>query len=418
MKTLDIAEYAYQSLRKRRLRSWLTILGIVIGVASIITLISIANGVEAQITSRLNLLGNNVIQVTPGNAQATRQRVGGFAFPVLGGGGSLGGGGERSFGMFTRAGAGKLSFDDARNLARVDGVSKIDARIEGQATVSIAGKEARVQIVGVDPAAFNELSASTPLVSGRKLNPSDKFTAVIGSRVYSRLFEGQDLLNRQVKVVNNFNDSYSFRVVGLLNATSGSMVVSDNAVYVPVEAAKTVLNASNPSVFFILVRDGYTADEVAAELEKQLLALHRVSADKPDFTITTAAFLESTVADVTNTLSLFLGGIAAISLLVGAIGVANTMFMSVLERIKEIGILKALGLKDGEVLRLFLFESAAIGLVGGVLGIALSFALSLVLVAFGIPSIINAELVALGLAFSAFVGIVSGVVPARNAARL
>jgi len=126
MKTIDAADYAYQSLRKRKLRSWLTILGIVIGVASIITLISIANGVEAQISSRLNLLGNNVIQITPGNTQSTRQG-GGFAFAVGGGApgaGGFGGGGDRSFGEFTRAGAGKLSFDDARSLARVDGVCK------------------------------------------------------------------------------------------------------------------------------------------------------------------------------------------------------------------------------------------------------------------------------------------------------
>jgi putative ABC transport system permease protein len=196
------------------------------------------------------------------------------------------------------------------------------------------------------------------------------------------------------------------------------MVVSDNAMYVPVEIAKTVLDTSNPAQFFVLVRDGYNTDAVAASLEQQLLALHRVTADKPDFTITTASFIQSTVADVANTLSMFLGGIAAISLLVGAIGVANTMFMSVLERIREIGILKALGLKDSEVLRLFLLESAAIGLVGGVLGIALSFALSFVLVAFSIPSVITIELLGLGLAFSAVVGVVSGVAPALNAARL
>jgi len=297
-------------------------------------------------------------------------------------------------------------------------VSKIDTRIQGQAKISLAGREASVQIVGVDPAAFNELSSSTPLVSGRKLNPSDKFTAVVGASVYNRLFQGQDLLNRQVKIVNSANDTYSFRVVGLLNATSGSMVVSDNAIYVPVEIAKTVLNASDPSQFFVLVRDGYNSDTVAASLNGQLLALHHVTEDRPDFTITTAAFLQTTVADVTNMLSYLLGGIAAISLLVGAIGVANTMFMSVLERIKEIGILKALGLKDGEVLRLFLFESAALGLVGGVLGVVLSFGLSLVLVAFGVPSLINVELVLIGLFFSAVVGVFSGVVPARNASRL
>lgn len=411
MKLLDAAEYSYNSLRKRKLRSWLTILGIVIGVASIITLISLANGVNAQISSRMNTLGSNVIQITPGNTQATRQA--GFAFPGLGGG-QPAGGGPRSFGEFTRGGAGKLSFDDGRNVARVEGVSKVDARIQGQAKISLGAKEvASVQIVGVDPAAFNELS-NVPLFSGRNLNSNDRFNAVMGYGVYSRIFEGEDLLNRQIRV----NDAYSFRVVGLLNASSGSQVVSDNAIYVPVTVAKTILNSSNPSQLFVLVLDGYNTDDVAASIEETLLVLHRVTADKPDFTITTAAFIESTVADVTSTLSFFLGGIAAISLLVGGIGVANTMFMSLLERIKEIGILKALGLKDSEVLELFLFESAAIGLVGGAIGILLGFLLSWLLVFAGVPSVITLDLVLLGIVFSAIVGIVSGVVPAQNASHL
>lgn len=418
MKTLDSMEYAYQSLRNRKLRSWLTILGIVIGVASIITLISLANGVNAQISSRLNLLGNNVIEITPGHTQATRQG-GGFAFPGLGGGGGGGPSGDRSFGEFTRGSAGKLTFDDARSLRRVDGVSQVDTRIQGQVTISIGGRETRVTMIGVDPTAFAELSSATPFVAGRKLGASDRFSAVLGAQVYSRMFAGQDVLNKQIRVNGSVSGTdYAFRVVGLLNSSSGSLVVSDNAIYVPVEVAKTVLNTSNPSQFFVLVRDGYTADDVAASLEQQILTLHRVTADNPDFTITTASYIESALTDVTNTLALFLGGIAAISLIVGGIGVANTMFMSVLERIKEIGILKALGLKDNEVLRLFLLEAAAIGLVGGILGIALSFLLSYVLALAGVPSIITPELVGIGLAFSVIVGVVSGVVPARNAARL
>ncbi|MBI5036612.1 ATP-binding cassette domain-containing protein [Candidatus Micrarchaeota archaeon] len=202
------------------------------------------------------------------------------------------------------------------------------------------------------------------------------------------------------------------------NESSGSFVVSDNSVFVPVETAKKILNQTYPSQFFILVKSGYAPDEVAASLEQKLLSLHHVTAEEPDFTITTASFIQSTISEVTNTLALFLGGIAAISLVVGGIGVANTMFMSVLERTREVGILKAIGLKDFEVLELFLFESAAIGMVGGLLGIVLSFILSAILQWVNVPSQITLDLVLLGLFFSALVGVFSGLVPARNASRL
>jgi len=169
---------------------------------------------------------------------------------------------------------------------------------------------------------------------------------------------------------------------------------------------------------FVKVKPGRTADDVAPAVQARLLDLHNLQLGNDDFTITTASFFQSTIADVTATLSLFLGGIAAISLLVGAIGVANTMFMSVLERIKEIGVLKALGMKDSEVTAMFLIEAAAIGFGGGAIGVLLSLALSEVLAWFSVPSLITLDLLVGALLFSALVGIVSGAIPARNAAML
>jgi len=189
--------------------------------------------------------------------------------------------------------------------------------------------------------------------------------------------------------------NYSFRVVGILNQSSGSFVTSDSAVYVPIEIAKQILNESAVAdQFFVKVKPGKTADDVAPTVQAKLLDLHNLQAGNDDFTITTASFFQSTIADVTGTLSLFLGGIAAISLLVGAIGVANTMFMSVLERIKEIGVLKALGMKDSEVTAMFLVEAAAIGFGGGAIGVLLSLLLSEVLAWFSVPSLITIDLMA------------------------
>lgn len=411
MKAKDIGYYAYHNLRQRKLRSWLTILGIVIGVASIITLISLANGVDAQISSRLNTLGSNVIQITPGGSFA--QRAGGFRFPGLGGGGQPGGGMHGNFGAFESATAGQLTFAEATDLSRVEGVAHVDARVSGRVNVNFKGKNASVNIVGVDPTAFNALS-TVPVMNGRNLNTNDKYSAILGFSVYNNTFQGEDMLNRQLRI----EDAFALKVVGILNASGGSQVVSDNSVYVPISAAKTMLNRSNPSQLLILVKDGYDTTQVAAAVEDRLLQLHRVTPDKEDFTITTAALIQSTLADVIGILSLFLGGIAAISLIVGGIGVANTMFMSILERTKEIGILKAIGLKDEDVLKMFLVEASAIGLIGGLLGIVLSFMLSLLLRSFGVPSLITLDLVLLGLFFSVVVGVASGVIPAWNASKL
>ena len=141
-----------------------------------------------------------------------------------------------------------------------------------------------------------------------------------------------------------------------------------------------------------------------------------MTADKLDFQVTTASSLQSSISSITGTLSLFLGGIASISLLVGGIGVANAMFTSVLEQTKYIGILKSLGATRWDVTRLFVFEAALVGLVGGVLGIALSYVASSAMTLVGLPTRITPDLILLGMFFSVLVGVLSGVFPARNAA--
>lgn len=412
MRLYDVASLSLENMRRRQLRSWLTVLGIVIAVASIVTLIALANGVNQQVSSRLNQLGNDIIQVTPGGSQATRAGGGGFAI----GGGAFGGGpGREGFqgGFAGRPATGLLTFSEAEQLRAVSGVAFVDPRIQGRLRAETKGKNASIQLVGVDPAAFKQTSNAT-IVSGRLLNPSDRFSIVLGYRIYNATFAGEEMLNKQVRIGN-----YSFRVVGLLNQTSGSFVMSDDAAYIPLSVAKTVLNETeNPSQIFIKVSQGQTADTVAPSVEARLAELHHVTADKEDFTITTASFFQSAIADVTGTLTLFLAGIAAISLLVGAIGVANTMFMSVLERTREIGVLKALGMKDSEVTAMFLVEAATLGAMGGALGVMLSGGISYLLAFFSVTTAITLDLVLGALIFSAVVGVVAGVVPARNAAAL
>jgi len=283
--------------------------------------------------------------------------------------------------------------------------------ISGRATVSYKTKNASVTILGVDPSTYWKTTNSN-LSSGRLLAPSDTSSVIIGSRIYNQTFQ-TDLLNEYIKI-----EGKSFHVVGELQPSTTSFSSADDTIIMPINAAKSILNKTTLSSIVVSVSENADITEVSDAITTVLLSAHHVTSDKQDFTITSQATMQSTISSITGTMTLFLGGIGAISLLVGAIGVANTMFMSVLERTKEIGILKAIGMTSKDITVLFLLEATMIGFVGGVLGVLLSFGASFVLTSFSIPSTISIELAAAAVIFSAIIGIASGVAPARNAAKL
>ena len=393
MENLEILRLAINSIRYRNLRSWLAILGVVIGVASIISLISISTGLQDQISSQLSGLGAQIITISPGGGQAGR-----IAF---GGGGGFGG----------ESSSKPITFKEAEQLRTVPGVALVDARLSKSTTVSYRTRNTSVSIVGTDPNAFLT-SANVQIAQGRTLRSGDKAAAVLGAQVVNRTFQGEDMLNKQIKI-----DGQPFRVVGILNSTGATFGGSDNTIFIPVDTAKNLFsNDANASSVVVVAKTGWDPDTVANATGVLLDRLHRVSATKEDFRITTASSIQSSVSSVTNTLGLFLGVIASISLFVGGIGVANAMFTSVLEQTKYIGILKSLGATRWDVMRLFMFEAGLVGLVGGLVGIVLSYVASSAMGVFGIPTRITLDLVALGLFFSVIVGVVSGVFPSRNAA--
>ena len=390
MKDLEILELAVNSIRYRSLRSWLAILGVVIGVASIISLISISTGLQTQISNQLGGLGANVITITSGGGQAQR---GGFGPPEIGG-----------------QVAKPLTFKDADALRHLAGVSLLDARLSGRATISYHNKNSSLSIVGTEPNAFMQ-SSNVQIAEGRTLRTGDANVAVIGASVANRTF-GTDMLNKPITI-----DGMPFRVVGVLNASGATFGGSDNTVFIPQKTAMNLFNQTvNASSIVVVSSNSTTPNATATVITNELLLLHRVTNTTQDFTVTTAASTQATISSAISSLGLFLGIIASISLVVGGIGVANAMFTSVLEQTKYIGILKSLGATNGEVLRLFIFESGLVGLVGGLLGALLSFGASMLISLFGLPSEVTPALLFMGLGFSVLIGVVSGVLPARNAA--
>ncbi len=402
MKLKDILDLALTSIQHRHLRSWLTILGIVIGVASIITLIGISLGISSEISSRLNTLGSNIITISPGGQQASRMGGGGFVQPT----GPGGSGGEKT--------TPEITFREASDLSTLPGVEKLDTRIQKRQTIEYQNQNSSLTVIGTDPAAFAD-TVGVVMYNGRYLNPSDGQSAVVGFGVANQTFSDLDMLDKQIKI-----DGIPFHVVGILNSSGGAgFGTVDNDVFIPVKTAEEMFNqTTDVSELVVMVSADHDTDTVASELENELIILHRVTKDTEDFTITTAATLESTISSVTDTLGLLLGGIASISLLVGGIGVANTMFMSVLEQTRDIGVYKSLGAKNRDVVYMFLCEAAIIGFVGGFLGVILSFVVSAILGNFGVPITISAELVLGGLFFSVVIGVVAGWAPARNAASI
>jgi putative ABC transport system permease protein len=389
---LELLELAINSLRYRKLRSWLAILGIVIGVAAIVSLISISTGMNQSIQKTLSGTGANIITILPGGERLSRF----FGGPPQA--------------QAVQANAKPLTFAEASALKRVQGVAEVDARLQGNEKITYRAKSTTATVVGVNPAAFPR-SVGLSIIEGRPLGTADDTSAVIGYSIGHDIFN-ESMLNKQIAIGGR-----PFRVVGVLNQSGISFSGPDRQVFITQKAAKSLFNqAQNASSIVVLVENGYNVEDVAERVSSALRAMHKVSEAKQDFTVITPASLASTISSITGTLGIFLGGIASISLIVGGVGVANAMFTSVLEQTKYIGLLKALGARRRTIMKLFLFEACMVGLVGGFLGVALSFVASAIIASFGLPTAITAEMILLGIGFSLVVGAIAGLIPARNAA--
>jgi len=251
------------------------------------------------------------------------------------------------------------------------------------------------------------------------LEPADKYVAVIGSNVASETYD-HDIGINQVITING----KSVRVVGILEEKGG---MEDSKIYMPIDGAVDVIEDAKKDVYDTITVKAKSEDSVdglMSEIEKKLMiSRHIIREDDRDFTVMASKSLAESVTEMMSSMTLFLGAIAAVSLLVGAVGIANTMFTSVLEKTKEIGTMKAIGAKNRDILMIFVFNSAMVGLVGGILGIILGAFVSSGLQATmggGITSGngLSILLMVEGLGLAVLIGVISGVVPAYRASKL
>lgn len=402
MKKKDIFRQSLRNLQQQGLRSWLTVLGIVIGVASVIAIVSIGSGLQQSINSQTEGLAQRVGIVTPGS--------GGFSFGPGGGGGP-------------QASEDDPVVDDIdlRVIQATEGVDVAYGEVEADADVSNGDLSAPLTVTGVNPRDWREANTDVELAEGRYLTTSDRNSVLIGWDIAKDLYDENISINSPLNI-----DNQSFTVVGIISEDSDRQATSIIMTPDPARTIAEDLETGEYSSIGFIVEEDSEVDNTVDRVEDNLMDSRSVTEDTQDFSVTSLGSQLDQITNITTTLNYFIAGIAAISLLVGAVGIANTMYMSVMERTKEIGTLKALGTTRREILELFITESALIGLVGGFIGVSLGFLLSgiigfiLSIVLTDIPAstYISPILVIGSLIFAIIMGVASGTFPALKAARL
>jgi len=390
MDYFELLQLASHALVANKLRSILTTLGIIIGVFAIIVLVSIGTGLQTYITSQVSGLGSNLMFVIPGAA-----------------------GGARTAGG---AVINKLILTDVNMLdARLNGLAKVAPVLIKTATVKYQNQTDKGVSIAGTTANYTEILSTLKVVKGTGFTQSQvrsgNAVAVIGDTVLTKLFARENPIGKTILIGPN-----RFTIIGILGKRGSTFGIDqDNAIAIPVTIAQRQFGVNTVNAIYISALRANSVNFVKTQATKILLSDKRLTTD--DFNIQTQESTLSTINNITNVLTIALGGIAAISLLVGGIGVANIMLVSVTERTREIGLRKALGAQEEDILNQFLIEAVVLCVIGGLIGIALGYGASLIVSNF-FTTVVSFWSVALAFGFSVAVGVIFGMAPAVKASKL
>ena len=429
MRTLDIFGYSFSAIKLRKLRAALTTLGVVIGIAAIVALLSITQGLQATITTQLNQgLSADTLIVTPGSS-AFGEGFGGGGGNGFGGG--IGGGGTDNSGFSLYA-----NYTDEINALSSDIVGSA-AIISRSGYVEANNINRSVTIYGINFNEYSNIYSNTFIAQNGviPIAPAENET-VVGTRVNQPgqngtiYFNTGDRINltwTNATVLPLVNETYTADVVGVLNEIGGFGIggPSDTGVYIPIEKAESFFNTTQCGMIVVKLTN---SDNATITAVSKAITSH--FSDQVSVISSTAVL--SLLSTIFGTIQLFLGGIAAISLLVAGIGIMNIMIVSLIERTREIGILKALGMKSRTVLTIFLGESVIIGLIGAVIGIVSGWVLAIVTArvlgsggfigggsaAFTITPLLTPDVIIGALGFGMGVSVIFALYPAWRASRL
>ncbi len=390
---------ALESLSANKLRSGLTILGIVIGVAAVIAMLAAGNGAQNTITGSISGIGTNLLFIFQGNTQNNVRNVK------------------------------PLTLQDAEAMKdefRAPSVAAVSPVVQRTSQIAYGKEETSAPVTGVEPDYFRvrnyTVAEGDPITQEQILGQAS--VAVLGTQTADKLFGRHvGLIGETVRI-----EGQPFRIIGVLvSKGGGSFGSQDNVVLIPFTTATTRLirrASGQVDTIYIEATTPDTVKQASQEVSDILRARHRTEIGADDFTVFSQQDFVATAQTVTGVLTIFLGGVAAISLLVGGIGIMNIMLVSVTERTREIGLRKALGARKKDILTQFLTESALLSLTGGVIGIILGWLIAAIIgrvaTTLGTPfnPVVGLDAVALATIFSTAVGLFFGIYPANRAANL
>ncbi len=393
---------ALNALRANKLRASLTMLGIIIGVGAVIALVSIGRGASAAVDASLQSTGTNLLYVRPGSTQS---------------------GGVQS----AQGSAATLTLEDAAALADINGIVAIAPEVDSGGQAVYQGNNMNTRILGIteDYATVSNFNVAEGDFVTSATVTAKSLVAVLGSNVATTLFPDTDPVGQTIRINN-----VPFRVVGVMQSKGGTGFLSqDTQIFVPITTAQAYLSrgdrfrgGNNVDVLNIQLSDLSQSTSVTDQISTILRERHHVTY-QDDFTVTSQQDVLKAATSITDTLTLFLGGVAAISLIVGGIGIMNIMLVSVTERTREIGIRKAIGAHRSDILSQFLTEATVLSLTGGLIGTALGWGISKLMgnVSLGstaITPVVGADAILLAVGFSLAIGIFFGIYPAMRASAL
>jgi putative ABC transport system permease protein len=391
MRFSDALQLALRAITAHRLRSFLTLLGIAVGIAAVILLTSIGEGIHRFVLAEFTQFGTNVISITPGKVKTSGPAPTGIPSSVR-----------------------PLSLDDARDLEHLPHITALSPAVWGNTEINANGRLRRTTVYGVGadmPKVF-----SIKVKSGQFLPAEDSENArafvVLGAKLKNELFGASNPLGARVRIGN-----LQFRVIGVLEAKGDFLGIDlDDTAYIPTGRALELYNRDGMMKIDLVYAAGTPAAQVSASIKTLLTARH----GREDFTITTQEDMLKTLSKILNILTMAVGALGSISLLVGGVGIVTIMTIAVTERTGEIGLLVALGAPRRTILALFLGEAVALSALGGVMGLLLGFGLAqlihLLVPALPVHTPITFVVLAEGVAIA--IGLLAGVLPARRAARL
>jgi len=416
---MSLVWLAFKDVKYRKLRSFLTALGVAIGIAAMISLLSVTEGMRVRILGEVSAMGADTLMILPGTSRtptfiAQLQRL------------------ARTSPAMLRS----LTTKDLKEVEKIDEVKVASPQLgmsffsillgatKGKAKVVYAGKLRYLPVLGVMPSKQEEVENAN-VVEGRYLSDKDKYAAVLGWRIAKEAFDEEVRVGKKIEI-----NGKDFTVLGILEETGQRLELTDYTIYIPLDSAREVFGnefgKDEISLIVVKVKEGEDVQEVSQKIEGVLMKSRGIKREEDkDFTVLTPQYTARVVGNITTILDVFLGSIATISLIVAGIGIMNTMFTTIREKTREIGIMKAIGARNRQILTLFLWEAVIISIFGGLLGLGLSVVLSQGISQIGMLFlerpflvVITPQTVIGALLFSTLIGIVSGIIPSYKASKL